>query len=123
LSVFDKETLFCWTSFTGYTDKDSSSSSSTDKGTGFTGYTNESATETDVGKNSSFSGYSNKNSGFTGYTDENTSSYVVNISSKKFHKADCKNADKISDKNKKIVNESRDELISNGYEPSKCCNP
>lgn len=110
-------------SFTGYTDKDSSSSSSTDKGTGFTGYTNENATETDAGKNSSFSGYSNKNSGFTGYTDENTSSYVVNISSKKFHKADCKNADKISDKNKEIVNESRDELISNGYEPSKCCNP
>lgn len=110
-------------SFTGYTDKDSSSSSSTDKGTGFTGYTNESATETDAGKNSSFSNYSNKNSGFTGYTDENTSSYVVNISSKKFHKADCKNADKISDKNKEIVNESRDELISNGYEPSKCCNP
>lgn len=111
------------TGFTGYTDKDSSSSSSTNKGTGFTGYTNESATETDAGKNSSFSGYSNKNSGFTGYTDENTSSYVVNISSKKFHKADCKNADKISDKNKEIVNESRDELISNGYEPSKCCNP
>ena len=111
------------TGFTGYTDKDSSSSSSTNKGTGFTGYTNESATETDAGKNSSFSGYSNKNSGFTGYTDENTSSYVVNISSKKFHKADCKNADKISDKNKEIVNESRDELISNGYEPSKYCNP
>lgn len=110
-------------SFTGYTDKDSSSSSSTDKGTGFTGYTNENATETDAGKNSSFSGYSNKNSGFTGYTDENTSSYVVNISSKKFHKADCKNADKISDKNKEIVNESRDELISDEYEPSKCCNP
>lgn len=67
--------------------------------------------------------YKENNSGFTGYTDENTSSYVVNISSKKFHKADCKNADKISDKNKEIVNESRDELISNGYEPSKCCNP
>lgn len=111
------------TGFTGYTDKDSSSSSSTDKGTGFTGYTNESATETDDSKNSGFSGYSNENSGFTGYTDENASLYVVNTSSKKFHKADCKNADKISDKNKEIVNESRDELISNGYEPSKCCNP
>lgn len=111
------------TGFTGYTDKDSSSSSSTDKGTGFTGYTNESATETDDSKNSGFSGYSNENSGFTGYTDENASLYVVNTSSKKFHKADCKNADKISDKNKEIVNKSRDELISNGYEPSKCCNP
>ena len=65
----------------------------------------------------------NKSAGFTGYTNENTSSYVVNTSSKKFHKADCKNADKISDKNKEIVNESRDELISDGYEPSKCCNP
>ena len=45
-------------------------------------------------------------------------SYVINTSSKKFHKADCKNADKISDKNKEIVNESRDELISDEYEPS-----
>lgn len=111
------------TGFAGYTDKDSSSSNSADKNTGFTGYTNESATETDDSKNSSFSGYSNGNSGFTGYTDENASSYVVNTSSKKFHKVDCKNADKISDKNKEIVNESRDELISDGYESSKCCNP
>ncbi len=109
------------TGFIGY--GDSSSSSSTDEDTGFTGYTNESTTETDDSKNSSFSGYSNENSGFTGYTDENASSYVVNTSSKKFHKVDCKNADKISDKNKEIVNESRDELISGGYEPSKCCNP
>ncbi len=109
------------TGFTGYGDSDSSSS--TDENIGFTGYTNESTTETDDSKNSSFSGYSNENSGFTGYTDENASSYVVNTSSKKFHKVDCKNADKISDKNKEIVNESRDELISGGYEPSKCCNP
>lgn len=97
--------------FTGY--GNSSSSSSADKDIGFTGYTNESATEADNNKNSSFSGYSN----------ENTSSYVVNTSSKKFHKTGCKNADKISDKNKEFVNESRDELIRDGYEPSKCCNP
>lgn len=109
------------TGFTGYGDSDSSST--TDENIGFTGYTNESTTETDDSKNSSFSGYSNENSGFTGYTNENASSYVVNTSSKKFHKVDCKNADKISDKNKEIVNESRDELIGDGYEPSKCCNP
>ena len=101
------------TGFTGYTNEDSSSSSSAGKDTGFNGYTNESATETDDSKNSSFNGYSN----------EKTSSYVINMSSKKFHTADCKNADKISDKNKEIVNESRDELIGDGYEPSKCCNP
>ena len=101
------------TGFTGYVSGNSDSSSSADKDTGFTGYTNESATETDNNKNSSFSGYSN----------ENTSSYVVNTSSKKFHKTGCKNADRISDKNKEFVNESRDELIRDGYEPSKCCNP
>ena len=106
-----------------YADGESSQHNSTNKGTGFTGYTNESATETNNGKNSSFSGYSNESSGFTGYTDKSTGSYVVNTSSKKFHTADCKNADKISDKNKEIVNESRDELIGDGYEPSKCCNP
>ena len=84
-----------------YADGESSQNGSKDKGTGFTGYTNESSTE----------------------TGNNTNSYVVNTSSKKFHTADCKNADKISDKNKEIVNESRDELIGDGYEPSKCCNP
>lgn len=109
------------TGFTGYTNESSSSSNSTNKS--FSGYTNESVTETDNNKGSSFSGYSNESSGFTGYTNESASSYVVNTSSKKFHTADCKNADKISDKNKKTVNESRDELIADGYEPSKCCNP
>lgn len=69
------------------------------------------------------SGSTSNSTGFTGYTNEDISSYVVNTSSKKFHTADCKNADKISDKNREVVNESRDELIADGYEPSKCCNP
>lgn len=94
-----------------YADGESSQNGSKDKGTGFTGYTNE---------DSGFSGYSNKSSTETG---SSINSYVVNTSSKKFHKADCKNANKISDKNKEIVNESCDELIGDGYEPSKCCNP
>lgn len=94
-----------------YADGDSSQNGSTDKGVGFTGYTNG---------GSGFSGYSNESSTETG---SSINSYVVNTSSKKFYTADCKNADKISDKNKEIVNESRDELIADGYEPSKCCNP
>lgn len=109
--------------FTGYTNESASSDDSTNKGSSFSGYTNESVTETDNSKGSSFSGYSNEGSGFTGYTNESASSYVVNTSSKKFHTTDCKNADKISDKNKEVVNESRDKLIADGYEPSKCCNP
>jgi len=94
-----------------YANGKSSQNGSADKDAGFTGYTNG---------NSGFSGYSNENSTEIG---NSINSYVVNTSSKKFHTADCKNADKISDKNKEIVNESRDELISDGYEPSKCCNP
>ena len=92
-------------------DKDTNTNSSTSKSTGFTGYGNGS---------SGFSGYTNESSTETG---SSTNLYVINTSSKKFHKTDCKNADKISDKNKEIVNESRNELISDGYEPSKCCNP
>lgn len=94
-----------------YADGKSSQNGSADKDTDFTGYTNGS---------SGFSGYSNESSTEIG---NRINSYVVNTSSKKFHTADCKNADKISDKNKEIVNESRNELISDGYEPSKCCNP
>lgn len=100
-------------SYKGSTGKSSDTSDST-SGAGFTGYTNESSSSGDS---------TNEGSGFTGYTNENASSYVVNTSSKKFHTADCKNADKISDKNREVVNESRDELIADGYEPSKCCNP
>lgn len=101
-------------SYKGSTDKSYDASSSTNSGTGFTGYTNESSSSSDS---------TNEGSGFTGYTNESVSSYVVNTSSKKFHTADCKNAGKISDKNREVVNESRDELIADGYEPSKCCNP
>ena len=75
--------------------------------------------------------YANGESSYKGSakTNNNTNvneiagSYVVNTSSKKFHTADCKNAGKISDKNREVINESRDELIADGYEPSKCCNP
>lgn len=99
-------------SYKGSTDKNFDASGSTSNSIGFTGYTNERSSSSD-----------STNKSFSGYTNESTSSYVVNTSSKKFHTADCKNADKISDKNREVVNESRDELIADGYEPSKCCNP
>lgn len=51
------------------------------------------------------------------------SGFVVNISSKKFHKPSCKNAATISDKNRKIYSGSRDSLINNGYSPCGACNP
>ncbi len=49
--------------------------------------------------------------------------YIVNTSSKKFHKEECSGAGKISEENKKIYKGPRESLINNGYEPCKQCNP
>lgn len=49
--------------------------------------------------------------------------YIVNLSSKKFHTEDCPSISKIKEDNKKIYTGSRQNLINNGYEPCKQCNP
>lgn len=49
--------------------------------------------------------------------------YILNTNSKKFHRADCSQAQDIKDSNKENFNGSRDELIKDGYTASKCCNP
>ncbi|MBR4863474.1 MAG: DNA/RNA non-specific endonuclease [Oscillospiraceae bacterium] len=49
--------------------------------------------------------------------------YVLNVKSKKFHSADCGQADSISDGNKERFDGDRDTLINQGYEPAGCCNP
>lgn len=55
-------------------------------------------------------------------TDKNkVEEYILNTSSKKFHRKGCKNAQKISEKNKKIKWSTYQELVDLGYEPSKCC--
>lgn len=59
-------------------------------------------------------------------TDSNvgeSSTYVLNTNSKKFHTEGCSNGDRISDKNKSVYVGSKEELISQGYEPAGCCNP
>ena len=50
-------------------------------------------------------------------------SYILNTSSKKFHRANCKSVKQMSEKNKKESNQSREELIGQGFEPCKNCNP
>jgi DNA-entry nuclease len=52
-----------------------------------------------------------------------TDTFIVNISSKKFHTKDCTAVEKIKDDNKKTYTGSRQSLINNGYEPCKQCNP
>lgn len=50
-------------------------------------------------------------------------SYVLNTNSHKFHRPSCPSVDTISPKNRKDVNESREQIIREGYAPCKRCNP
>ena len=52
-----------------------------------------------------------------------TSSYVLNTNSHKFHRPGCSSVDTISPKNRKDVNESREQIVREGYAPCKRCNP
>lgn len=49
--------------------------------------------------------------------------YILNTGTKKFHKPGCSSVKKMSDQNKKESGQSREELIAEGYEPCKNCNP
>ncbi len=54
---------------------------------------------------------------------EAAASYILNTKSMKFHSPDCSRADSISQSNKSEYTGSRDELIAQGYQPCKNCNP
>lgn len=59
-----------------------------------------------------------------GQADSATSaSYVLNTNKHKFHLPSCPSVETISPKNRKDVNESREQIISEGYTPCKRCNP
>ncbi|MBQ7332734.1 MAG: DNA/RNA non-specific endonuclease [Clostridia bacterium] len=49
--------------------------------------------------------------------------YVLNKGSKKFHFADCKSANSISDANREERETTREELIGSGYSPCGTCKP
>lgn len=49
--------------------------------------------------------------------------YVCNTSTMKFHYCYCNSVSKMSDKNKKYTNETREELIEQGYTSCGNCNP
>jgi len=53
---------------------------------------------------------------------QNTTEYVLNTSSKKFHYASCSSVPKISPENYATAT-NRDDIISQGYQPCKKCNP
>lgn len=58
--------------------------------------------------------------GTTGSTSAEVRAYVLNSSNHKFHKPSCS---KLPTKNRVDVESTRDDLIAQGYEPCKICNP
>lgn len=55
--------------------------------------------------------------------EEQKRDYVLNTSSKKFHRPDCPSVDSMSEKNQQEYHGTREELIAQGYEPCGSCNP
>ena len=49
--------------------------------------------------------------------------YILNTNTKKFHQPYCSSVQDIKDKNKRETTQSREEIISQGYQPCKRCNP
>lgn len=49
--------------------------------------------------------------------------YIVNTNTHKFHRPDCSSVQTMSEKNKWVYTGTRDNLIAQGYEPCKRCNP
>ena len=49
--------------------------------------------------------------------------FVLNISTKKFHKPSCQSVAAMSDRNKRKKNDTRKHIIAEGYEPCKICKP
>ena len=56
-------------------------------------------------------------------SNEHECDFVLNKSSKKFHKPSCKSVAKMSEKNREYYSGSRDDLIAKGYKPCGSCNP
>ena len=52
-----------------------------------------------------------------------TGKYVVNTNTKKFHFPSCSSVNSMKDKNKMNFEGDRNDLISQGYQPCKRCNP
>lgn len=49
--------------------------------------------------------------------------YILNTNTKRFHYPYCNSVKDMKDKNKRETTQSRDEIIGQGYQPCKRCNP
>lgn len=62
------------------------------------------------------------NAGGAAASTTTAGSYVLNTNTHKFHVPSCSSVETIKKKNRKDVNESREQIISEGYAPCKRCN-
>ena len=58
-----------------------------------------------------------------GILAEDEYNYVLNTNTRKFHLPDCPSVNDMKQKNRKNFSGNRDDVIDNGYEPCKRCNP
>lgn len=59
----------------------------------------------------------------TASESKGTTEYVLNTNSKKFHVPSCSSVGQMSAKNRKDVKDARENIIEQGYDPCKRCNP
>ena len=59
----------------------------------------------------------------TAESSSSSQQYVLNTNTHKFHKPSCSSVKQMKEKNKLIVNWSREEIIDNGYDPCGRCHP
>ena len=52
-----------------------------------------------------------------------SSTYILNTNSKKFHYSTCSAIKNTKEKNKKVYDGTRDDIIGMGYEPCSLCHP
>lgn len=69
-----------------------------------------------AGNGSSFNAYDNKD-------QQQVSGYILNQSSKRFHYPSCSDVPKIAPKNYSVSSETRETIISMGYQPCGHCAP
>ena len=62
-------------------------------------------------------------SGSTSAEPSKEITYVLNKNTHKFHYPSCSSADDIKPKNRKEFTGTREEVIAQGYDPCKRCNP
>ena len=93
------------------------------------GVTIDYATGDSIGNGKVESSSDSKKSTSTGSSNKNTSSssatteYILNMNTHKFHTPSCRNVKQMSNSNKSVYKGTRQDLINQGYDPCKICNP